>query len=213
MTLIKLNTPQILFIVIAPLIIFIGLFLAFYIPIHKRNLKKYYREFTYKTLYKISMNQDYYLINNFMFRFDTQILKIDHLLFADKFIYVISDVCFDGDIAGKQDDPSIILIPKNSQKRYEDNPIVNNKKVLSKLSMITGIDASLMVGVVVTNSDCRIAVESKSKQFYFIQRRNLKHLVKAIESRDVAKINSEQLSRAVLAIDKMNRRKRNNVRK
>ncbi len=204
-----LTLPQTIFCIVTPIVVIIGIVLAIYIPVSRKERKTKYKEYTYKQLYKIAMNQDYYLINNFVFRSDSVVFKIDHLLFADKFIYVINDCCFTGDITGKQEDSSIILVPKNGPKVYEDNPIALNKKTLSKLSLITGIDAGLMIGLVVVNDDCHIGIESKSKQFYFIQANRLKTLVKAIENRNVGKINAEQLANAVKAVAKLNRRKKN----
>ena len=78
----------------------------------------------------------------------------------------------------------------------------------SKLSSSTGIDASLMIGIVLINDDCKVEVQSDSKQFYIIQRKRLPSLIKAIESRPVEPINEKQLEKAVQSIAKLNKRKK-----
>ena len=109
---------------------------------------------------------------------------------------------------GKYHDKSLIFISHRGKKCYTDNPFNQVKTLASKLSSSTGIDASLMIGIVLVNDDCKVAVQSDSKQFYIIQRKRLAALIKAIESRPVSEINQTQLAKAVQAIAKQNRRKK-----
>lgn len=172
-------------------------------------MKTDYKYFYYKRLYKLAMDKDYYLINNFLFKIDdAHVGRIDHILFGDKYIYIINDIYYDGDIEGKENDQSIILINRNGKKNYEDNPILNNRKIANKLSLITGINPSLIIGICLINDNCRCSVQNSSKSFYIIQSSNFSKLIKAIESRDIGVINKEQLASAVKAINKLNRRKR-----
>ena len=65
-----------------------------------------------------------------------------------------------------------------------------------------------MIGIILINDDCKVAVQSESKQFYIIQRKRLPALIKAIESRPVENINETQLEKAVQSIAKQNKRKK-----
>ena len=65
-----------------------------------------------------------------------------------------------------------------------------------------------MIGIVLVNDDCKVAVQSESKQFYIIQRKRLAALIKAIESRPINNINENQLAKAVQSIAKLNKRKK-----
>lgn len=209
MSYIDLSKGQIAFIIIVPIIVIIGLFLAIYFPVRNTRMKKDFRLFYYKRIYKLAMDKDYYLINNFLFKIDdSHVARIDHILFADKYIYIVTDSYFHGDIKGKENDTSIVLIKKNGKKNYEDNPLLTNQKLVNKLCLITGINPSMMIGVCLVNDDCRSAIETSSKSFYIVQSNRFKALVKAIESRDIGNINAEQLASAVKAIDKLNRRGR-----
>ena len=205
----KLSTGQIAFIIIVPIVVLLIAFFAIYFLVKAKKMKTDYKYFYYKRIYRLAMDKDYYLINNFLFRIDdAHVGRIDHILFGDKYIYIINDIYYDGDIDGKEDDPSIILINRNGKKNYEDNPILNNRKIVNKLSLITGINPTLMIGVSLINDNCHCSVQNKSKSFYIIQSSNFRKLVKAIESRDIGVINKEQLASAVKAINKLNRRKR-----
>ena len=173
-------------------------------------MKQDYKYFYYNRIYKLAMDKDYYLINNFLFRIDdTHVGKIDHILFANKYIYIVNDCFYDGDIDGKENDPSIIFINKLGRKNYEDNPIVNNKKIMNRLSLVTGINTSLMIGITLINDNCSCAINTTTKNYYVVRSNKFRALVKAIESRPIGNINPEQLANAVKAIDKLNRRKRN----
>ena len=214
MSLIELSGAQIAFLIIVPLVVAAMIFLAIYIPVHRKRIKTNFRYYYYKKLYSLAMDKDYYLINNFLFRIDqSHVARIDHILFGDKYIYICTDCYFDGNMDGKEGDTSLILISKDGKKRYEDNPLLANRKLIDKLCLITGLDQSLMIGVCIFNDDCRCSVETTSKSSYMIQINRLKPLIKAIESREIGNINKEQLASAVKAIDKLNRRNRNSGKK
>ena len=214
MILSSLTPMQIVYIVIVVLVVSAGIFLAIYIPMLKKKQKTDFKYFYYKYIYKVAMDNDYYLINNFLFKIDDSYVgRIDHILFGNKYIYIINDSYFDGDIDGKENDKSIILINRAGKKIYSDNPLLANQKLLKRLSIITGIDATLMVGVCLINNDCQCGVRTSSKSSYIVQAKKFKALVKAIESRDIGDINKEQLANAVKAIDKLNRRNRNSGKK
>ena len=208
------NVGKIIYIVVAALVVSAGIFFAIYIPTMKKKQKSEFKYFYYKSIYKVAMDNDYYLINNFLFKIDDSYVgRIDHILFANKYIYIINDSYFDGDIDGKENDKSIILINRAGKKNYSDNPLLANQKLLKRLSIITGIDATLMIGVCLINNDCQCGVRTSSKSAYIVQAKKFKALVKAIESREIGTINKDQLAQAVKAIDKLNRRNRNSGKK
>ena len=209
-----LSVGQIAFLIIVPTVVLLAISLTVYFIIRHKRMKNDFKMFYYKRIYKLEMDKDYYLINNFLFKIDdSHVGRIDHILFAEKYIYIMNDFYFDGDITGKENDKSIILIDKMGKKSYYDHPITLNKLMVSRLAMVTGMNPSLFIGICVINDNCQCGVTTSSKNFYIIQSDNLRALIKAIESRDIAKINQKQLASAVKAIDKLNRRKRRGDKK
>lgn len=205
----ELTTLQIIFI-IATVVVVIALSIIISIPLTKRHHKKHFNEHCHKAIYKVAFDEDYYLINNFSFKVDSsKVAKIDHLLFGNKYIYVILDTYIEGNLTGNEEDKSLIVINKQKQKFYLDNQYTIVKTILTYLSNSTGIDKDLLIGIVLVNDDCKISIETTSKQFYVIQRNKIKKLVKAIESRDVPSINAKELEAAVQDINKSNRTKKN----
>lgn len=107
---------------------------------------------------------------------------------------------------GKASDPDLVLIRRNGEKTYVENPFFTFSKLLSKFSTSTGISTSLMIGITLINNDTRMNIETSSKQFFMIQRNRLPKLIKKIESRDVGLINAEGLQEAVLTVNDLNRK-------
>ena len=177
------------------------IFLLIFIPCRKMWIKKHFEQHAFKKIYSIAFDNDYYLINNFTLKDDNSLNRlIDHILFGEKYIYIINDYFYEGHISGKGEDKSLIHLSKSGNKKYIDNPFIYTDKLINRLSLLTGIDRSMMIGIILFSDDCKIYVDSSSKQIYITNRKYLKLLIKKIESRPLGKINASQLDSAVKAI-------------
>ena len=205
----NLSNIQLAFVIIVPIVVVLFLVIVLSIPISAAYRRKKFQILFYKRVYKVALESDFYLINQFYFKVDSaRLAKVDHILFGEKYIYVINSKYYEGDLVGKSTDKSLIFISHKGKKCYTDNPIIQSKQLASKLSSSTGLDASMLIGITLINDDCKVEVQSESKQFYIIQRKKFPALIKAIESRPVAKINEAQLAKAVQSIAKENKRKK-----
>ena len=205
----NLSNIQLAFVIIVPIVVVLFLVIVLSIPISAAYRRKKFQILFYKRVYKVALESDFYLINQFYFKVDSaRLAKVDHILFGEKYIYVINSKYYEGDLVGKSTDKSLIFISHKGKKCYTDNPIIQSKQLASKLSSSTGLDASMLIGITLINDDCKVEVQSDSKQFYIIQRKRFPALIKAIESRPVAKINEAQLAKAVQSIAKENKRKK-----
>ena len=208
MVYLSLNIYQLIFIIAVPIIVLSVAFFLIFLPIRRRSYRKNYDEYYYKAIHRIVTDEDYYLINRFIFKIDdTKTGTIDHIIFGEKYFYLISSKYYEGDITGKQFDKSLILIDSKGKKSYINNPYLESKLLLERLAMNTDVDTALMIGIVVTNRGVNINVANESKQYYAIQINKLPQLIKAIESRPIPTINETQLARAVKVFDKLNRRR------
>lgn len=204
-----LNTLQIIFLILTPIVLVVLVVLFIVIPLNHKRQKNNFKEYCYKAIYRIAFDEDYYLINNFLFKIDsTKVARIDHVLFGNKYIYLIIDIYYEGDLMGKEEDESLIHIDQRNKKQYTLNQYAVVKSLIKALSSSTGMSEDLFIGIAVVNNSCKLGIETKSKQCYMIQRKNLKKLVKAIESREVGKINAAQLDAAVKSFDEQNRAKK-----
>lgn len=202
-----LTSGQIAFIIVC-VVVTIGLLALGFFLIRHAYYKKHFAESYYKRIYKTAVLDDYYLINHFSYTVDESTrTKVDHILFGDKFIYVIICKYFEGDISGKYNDNSLIFQSRGGKNYYTSNPIAEVKNITTNLSMISGIDPDYMIGLVLVNDNCRVAIQSDSKQFYIVQRKRFEALVHAIEARPLGKMNEKRLYEAVHVIDKLNEKK------
>ena len=207
--LLTLTNKQLAFVIIVPIVVVLFLIIVLYFLISSVYRRRHFQTRFYKRVYKVALESDYYLINNFYFKIDnSKLAKVDHILFGEKYIYVILSKYYEGDLVGKSSDKSLIFISHKGKRCYTDNPIIQSKQLASRLSSSTGLDASLLIGITLINDDCKVEVQSDSKQFYIIQRKRFAKLIKAIESRPVEKINEAQLEKAVQAIAKENKKKK-----
>lgn len=204
-----LTTPQIIYIVVVAVIVILAILIILLFPVRKYQIKKNYVRYYHKMIYKIAVYNDYYLINNFTFKVDSATnMTVQHLLFGDKYVYLIMDFYYDGDIAGKAFDKSLIIMDHKGTRKYIDNPILVCKNALTKLSMATGMQPSIVIGIALLNDNCHSNIVSDSNQFYAISRNKLPALVKAIESRQIGNLNAESLGKMVQSINRMNKRKK-----
>jgi hypothetical protein len=179
------------------------------IPLMKQS---YYRHHLVKIfgkfIYHIALYSDYYLINNMSLRLDPDhTAHIDHILFGEKYIYVIKDKYYKGALSGKENDESWVFFPDDRRKsRYIDNPLKVNRVRTEKLGLFTGLDEDLFISIIVVNNDCLLEkFESFSRRDYVVQVGKLNKLIEAIESRSVPKINEQQLEQAVQDIAQINK--------
>ena len=213
MIILMLNIVQISFIIVASVIVLGGLLFLLFGPIRKAAIKKKYREYYYSLIYKIAVDKDYFLINNFLFTMDDQHnALINHVLCGNKYIYLINSYYFNGNINGTISDRALIYTPKKGQKKYINNPLLSMKRLLERLSMITNLDPDLFIGIVLVNDDVNIDINGESNTYFFTNRNKLNHLIKEIENRNIAMIDQKQLENAVNALsDSSNKLKKKNV--
>lgn len=171
---------------------------------YKRNFLKIYGKF----VYHIALYNDYLLINRLSLRLDDEhTAHIDHVLFGDKYIYVIKDKYYQGSLSGKENDESWLYFPDNKKKSvYIDNPLKVNRQRITKMGLFTGLEDDLFISIILVNNDCLLdKFESQSKRDYIVPVGKLEKLVAAIESRPVPKINSTQLEQAVQDLARINK--------
>ena len=177
----------------------IGILLLFLIifPIAKRHYAfKNFQNIYYKAIRKIADINDYYLINNLVIKNNNQLVcRIDHVLFGDKYIYVIKDRFYRGAISGNKEDSTWFFYSSDGKKYEMENPMSINEKRVEKLSLVTQIDPSFFISVVIINDNCVIknANELNKDNSFIVSRKNLKKIIKMVEKRDVKRMDLKRL--------------------
>ena len=189
------------------LIVLLGLAIVWTIAfpyLYRIVYRNKYREIYGRKVYRLAMNKDYYLINLLTLKsHDNSKLVIDHLMFANKFIYVFYDFYSECDLYGKSSDHSFLLKGK-SKNSYVDNPVLKAKQQLRELSTIINLDESLFVPIALLNDSCNIINYGDEHSLVYV--RKLKKVIEYYESQDVKPLNQEQMMYAVHDISNINLR-------
>lgn len=213
----KENNPQgfLIFIVAIVLISLLAIFLLTFPFIRRHYAFKNFQKIYYKRIRKIADINDYYLINNLVIKNNNQLVcRIDHVLFGDKYIYVIKDRYYRGAISGNKDDNTWLFYANDGRKFEMENPMQVNEKRLEKLSLITQIDPSFFISIVLINDNCVIknANELNKEDSFIVSKKNLKKIIKAVEKRNVKNMDQKQLEFAVQDISRLyGKNSRNNI--
>lgn len=198
-----------LFVALA-ILTFLSIIFFIVFPFAKKSfLKKNYVRSYGKEVYKIANFYDLYLINRLILKSnDDSRIHIDHLLFGNKFIFVIKDYYFDGQLKGKEVDQSWVYYfgkEKDPKKEYVKNPLLENKARVNKLSILTGLNESFLISVILVNDSCDLSLTlNESDNQFVVKKSELKKLVEKVEARNVAPLNDEQLSYAAKDIAALN---------
>lgn len=199
---------RIIFYSLCGIVVIAGIITAWVLIYKRFYYPKKFKNVHYKIVKRIVHEYDYRLINNFVFPVEeSKNALIDHIIFGDKYFYVILSHYYNGDISGNINDKSLIFTNKKGKKYYTDNPYKYLNYILTRFSTSCGIDKRVLIGVVLTDDACNINVESEYESYFVCKKKNLSKLIKKIESRRIGKINDDQLQKAVLTLSKMNRRK------
>lgn len=197
-------TWTIVFIFIGCLIAFIILFACFFPMFKRASEAKNYKKRYYKKIRKIADIKDYYLINNLTIKNNSQILcTIDHILFGEKYIYVIKDRYYKGALSGVKEDNYWIFFSNEGKRKEITNPIKNNENRCNILSKSTQIDRSFFISIVIINNDCVLKNGNSlnADDSFIVSKSKLEKLIKNIESRDIKKMDQKQLGYAVQDIN------------
>jgi hypothetical protein len=166
----------------------------------RRYMKRHLIAYFGKRIYHVALYNDFYLINQVRVPLDdANEAHIDHLLFGEKFIYVIKDRYYDGALTGKHRDTNWMFYPNLSRRgKYISNPFLINKVRIDKLALVTGLDPHLFINLIVVNEGCLLDdIVTNDESTYIVKLSKMEKLIKANESRDIPPINEAQLDVAV----------------
>ncbi|MCH5179955.1 MAG: NERD domain-containing protein [Erysipelotrichales bacterium] len=183
----------------------LSIYLLISYPLKKLLSRKLFRYFYYRRIYRYVEKKDLRLINNFEFTVDeSTIAHFDHVVFGNKYIYLIIDKYWTKGIYGKEEDKSWLLFKSEEKRIYIDNPLKKNELRTEKLSLVSGIDRNMFVSIVIVNNDCLVDETIKlNKQNIILKERHLLKTIETFEKEDIENINDEQLQKVVYAFDKI----------
>lgn len=145
---------------------------------------------------------DYYLVNDIRYKLGgSDYVYIDHVLGGDKYIYVITDVYYEGAITARNDDAHWVNYLKNGKKIKINNPLMLSKVAVDRFSKASGINTSFLVGVVLVNDDCFVTpFENHRGEPVFVALSRLGKVISAYEKDDISPFVGTELKNAMIAL-------------
>lgn len=192
------------------LVSFLSLLVVFFLYLRKKLLQKFaLLRYFYPVIRKTAVYYDFYLINQLEISVTaSDSIFIDHLIFGDKYIYLVSDFVFKGTLSGKSQDSKWILKTNKGEEIIVDSPFYKNRELVKKLSLRTALDQTTFIAVTLVSKETKITdLEVNDSQNYIIDTRDFTKLILKIESRNIRPLNSEELKKRVHEIDALNLRR------
>lgn len=181
------------------LIILLILAIVFFItyPILKKKITyKNYNVFCSRKIRKISSKNNFKFLTNLKLTFYSgEQLIIDHVIFGKKYIYILMNYLFDGDINGSLENNSWIFKKRHNEgATYIDNISEQLAEKTRVFSAKISANSDLIVPVAIVNNDCEISVVGINKNNTFVVHYSyLKKIIKNLEARNIPDLNAEQV--------------------
>lgn len=199
-------------IIVVSLMVIGSLIFIFWDKIITLMEKKFFTKEVGSKIYKIALENDYYLINDAVLSIDTKVIHFNHILFTNKFIYCIGVKYFDGPISGKYDDSKWFQYDEKNNVFHINNPLIFPKVRLDYLRSSLKASEDLFVSLVLVNDTCIIDERINCpKDNYIMNIKNLKNFISKREKMDIPSLDQEQLEVLVQNIYKRSVRTINNL--
>lgn len=177
------------------LIIAIVFFVTY--PIVKGKIvTKKYGDFCSKKVKSIADKNGFKFLTNLkLVSFNREELGIDHILFGKKYIYILSNYQFNGDIKGTPDNNSWILLKRHNKGcEYIDNISNQLSEKTRVFSSKISANPELIMPIAIVNNECEIRVDGiNDNNTFVIHYSSLKKLIKKLEFRDIKNLDVEEV--------------------
>lgn len=186
-------TPELeltVFIVCAVLASLSYLTWVLYGPIRRFLYRHFTVRFYYRTVRRVVLDHDLYLINTFSSRIaNSESFHIDHIIVGDKYIYCLRDRYYPGTLLSNPNDEMWTLYTGRTKATQIRNPISVNRYRVERLCLLAPIDRNLIVPIVLVNDDCYYTpFEQGDDAGYFLSLKQLGKFIELRESEDIPSI-------------------------
>lgn len=198
------------------IVILVSLFFLFYDKIQYLYEKKKHRKRIYKILHYFAEEEDCYLLNDvkvFLAKDDPEPTCFDHLLFAEKYIYIITDFIAFGGVYGNVKDVSLFLKKPSGKTVPIPNPIISGKERVRRIEEFinSAHEHKLFMSMTVYNPSLIVpkGIHIKDGESNFISVKELEETLRSAEKDNVKPMKDEKTKKLVeLLLERSNEIKR-----
>lgn len=188
------------FILIAIFLFIFFIIFLFYPFFNRLYKKRFHKKLVNRTLYKIALDNDNFLINNVEINFNNEKISFDHIFFGKKYIYCVKDIAYTLGIEGKREDIKWFEYDKKGEFSHIENPLRTNYFQVEFLKAYLHVakEQNFFFSIVVINDDCEFKVSNQTDGEILLKRKDLKKFLKEKETDEtIATINQDQLEKIV----------------
>lgn len=185
-----------LLIALIVLLILAVVFFITYPIVRGKIIAKKYSSFCAKKIKTISNKNNFKFLSNLKLSFfNNEELGINHIIFGKKYIYILTEYLFDGDIKGLSDNNSWIYEKRHNKGcEYIDNISNQLSEKRGVFSAKITANPELIIPIAIINNDCEIKLSGvNDNSTFMVHYSALKKLIKKLESRNIANLDEEQV--------------------
>ncbi len=201
------------------LCILVSVFFLFYDKIHYYFEKTRHRKRIYKVLHYFAEEEDCYLLNDaefFLSENDAAPTHFDHLLFTEKYVYIITDFMAFGGIYGNVNDASLFLRKDSGKIVTIPNPVLNGRERVRRIEELVGAshEKKLFMSMTVYNPSLVVpkSIHIKDGESNFISLKELDETIRLAEQDNVAPIKDEMTKKLVHSLYERSNKTKESIR-
>jgi hypothetical protein len=152
----------------------------------------------YRALYEYADENDHLLLNNvdlFLPGDYSEPTRFDHILFADKYIYIVTDFALKGGLYGNINDPNFFVKKLNGQAQQVHNPIPISENNIARFESLLDVnhEDKMLVSVIVYNNSLVVpeALRKMNRNCWFLSLKELIPTIRKAEKDNVTPIPHE----------------------
>lgn len=186
------------FIILIVLLIIAVIFFVAYPFIRIKIISENYNYFCNKKIKKIAIKNDVNFLTNLKLEnYNKEKLGIDSIIFGKKYIYIISNFYYDGEIKGDIKNNSWMFIKRGEKTaHYIDNLTDNLSEKTRGFCEKINANPELIVSIGLLNNECYFNIEEPNSPNTFIVRySSLKKLISQLEEREIKSLDENLLEK------------------
>lgn len=193
-----------IFVIVLLLLILLFSFLLCFEALSVRMERRCHHKRIYRILHHYAEEEDCYLLNDvrtFLSKDDMEPTKLDHILFTEKYIYLITDFLAFGGIYGNVKDASLFLKGPDGKIQTISNPILIGRNLVYNLEedVMIGHEKNAFIAMTVYNPSLVVpkSIHVKNCESCFISVDELEETIRNSQEDSVSPFNDVKVKMLV----------------
>lgn len=160
-----------------------------------------------KKIIRISKRNNFLSITDLnICNYDCEKLNVNHVIFGNKYIYLVSDFLLKGFVSGEANDNSWVYYDNIKKKsHYLSNLNMISNKNIQDFAGILGISPDLIVSICLVPNECDFKINNeKSERKIIVHYSSLNRKIRQFEKQDIGAFDKEQIYEQFKLIERRN---------